>query len=535
MKLNVSFFLVLFFSLKMYSQQVSNVLFTINDEIYYTSEFLSVCKKNNALIQNSNNTSIEDYLQLFVIYKLKVKEAKELGIDTLPEFKNELATYKEQLVLPYLKDKKVTNKLVKEAYKRLQKEVSTSHILITVKPNATPKDTLAAYQKIIEAQKLILAGEDFSVVAKKYSQDPSVSKKGGEIGYFTALQMVYQFENVAYSTKINEVSKPFRTKFGYHILKVNGIRPAKGEVEVAHIRLNNKSEKTKVKIDSIYSLILKEPSNFGQLAKELSDDTSSAADGGKLKRFGASKMVEIFSNVAFSLKNEGDISKPFQSDYGWHILKLLHKYPLQSFSNLEKTLTKKVESDARSELIGKSVVDSLTTVYNIEVNNTALAQFSSDNWKLQPENFKSTLLTIDNYKINQSDFINYLNSIRNSSIKDFEAFKGKQVLQYYTANIQDTNIEFSTVYKEFEEGMLLFEMLDKQVWQKSKDSSGLANYYKLNRATYNNKSLTEIKGRVISDYQNDLEELWVANLYEKYNVWFNEKEKKYILNTNIIE
>lgn len=537
MKLKISLYLLLFISVKIISQETSNVLFNINDEPYYTSEFLKVYKKNNELIQNAQNTDIENSLQLFVAYKLKVKEAKDFGVDTLQSFKRELNGYKKKLVLPYLKDEKVTNKLVHEAYERLQTEVNASHILIFLKPDAIPKDTIAAYNKIIEAQELILAGEEFSEVAKKYSQDPSVAENGGEIGYFTALQMVYPFESVAYSTKKNEVSKPFRTKFGYHILKVNGIRPAKGEVEVAHIMRNINSANAKVKIDSIYALLQNDPSKFEVLAKEFSEDNSSAISGGKLRKFNSGQMVEAFSKVAFSLKNEGDMSAPFKTKYGWHIAKLLHKYPIQSFEVLEEELLRKVESDSRSELIGKSVIDSLLTIYNVTIDKEALNQFNTNEWKTSPENFTKTLVTIEDYKINQREFITYLNSVNKISIaKSFEAFKNKEILKYFETNIQLTNKDFAAVYKEFEEGMLLFEMLEKQVWEKSKDSIGLANFYDLNKnKKYASQEMSEIRGLVISDYQTYLEKLWVDSLYKKYNVLFNEKEKKKVLTTKIIE
>lgn len=537
MKLKISLYILLFISSEIFSQQASNILFTINDDPYYTSEFVRVYKKNSKLIEDQSTTSIDSYLDLFVAYKLKVKEAKEFGIDTLQNFKNELESYKKKLIIPYLKDKKVTDRLVQEAYNRLQTEVNVSHILIFVKPDAIPQDTLVAYNKIVEAQKTILTGEDFSAVAKKFSEDPSVAQNGGDIGYFTALQMVYPFENVAYSTKINEISAPFRTKFGYHILKVNGVRPARGEVEVAHIMRNHASVNPKKTIDSIYAALLENPTKFDALAKEFSEDNSSANNAGKLRRFSAGQMIDAFSNVAFSLKKEGDLSTPFQTTYGWHIVKLLHKFPLQSLDVLEPELLRKVESDSRSNLISKSVVDSLLTIYNVSVNKDALNQFTSEEWKSTPENYTSNLLEIEKHTVKQTEFISYLKTAPKNSLKNnFEAFKEKEILTYFEANIQQTNKEFAEVYKEFEEGMLLFEMLEKKVWEKSKDSLGLENFFKLHKnVKYKSQNLLEIKGQVISDYQTYLETLWVDSLYKKYTVLFNEKEKNYILTTKNIK
>lgn len=537
MKLKISLFFLVFIIGKTFSQQESNVLFTINNEPYYTSEFIKIYKKNHTILANSEENSIESYLDLYVTYKLKVKEAKELGLDTVQKFKKELFSYKEKLVLPYLKDEKVTNKLVREAYERLQTEVNASHILVFLKPEATPQDTLLAYQKIVAARELIIDGEDFSDVAKKYSEDPSVAQNGGEIGYFTALQMVYPFENYAYTTNINEVSKLFKTKFGYHILKVNNRRPAQGEVEVAHIMRNNTSTYAKQQIDSIYAVLLKEPKKFEVLAKEFSQDKSSSLKGGKLPRFGASKMLESFSEVAFSLAHEGDISQPFQTNYGWHIIKLLQKYPLQDFDKMEYELLQKVKKDARSELIGKSVLDSLQNVYNVAVNMDALNQFYVDDWRGVPEKFEKELFNIEDSVFTQQDFIVYLNLARETSIKNaFEAFKEKEILDHFKAHIANKNEEFAFVYKEFEEGMLLFEMLEKQVWDKSKDSIGLTNFYTLHKTVkYDSKELKDIKGIVISDYQNHLEKLWVKALHKKYKVLFNEKERDSVLNAKIIE
>jgi peptidyl-prolyl cis-trans isomerase SurA len=518
-----------------FSQTAQKVLFTIDTDTIYSDEFMAVYKKNQHLISNSEENDIENYFQLFVDYKLKVKEAKEFGFDTLQKFKNELKQYKENLISPYLKDEKVTLKLVNEAYLRLQKEVNASHILIFVKPEASSKDTLEAYNTLLEARDSILSGKEFSTVAKKYSKDPSVDKNGGEIGYFTALQMVYPFEEVAFNTSIGEVSMPFRTKFGFHILKVNDIRESKGEIEVAHIMLKKNSVNADKKIDSIYSLLEKNKDNFEELAKELSEDRASAPSGGVLKRFSAGQMIEEFSNVSFSLEEVGEISKPFQTIYGWHIIKLIEKYPLESFESIEDKLTRQVESDDRSDLIGKSVIDKLFKEYNIVVNNDALNQFNVEDWKTNPEKFHQELIQIEGKVIYQENFISFLKSVKNVSIlNDFESFKEKEVLNYYKDNIEVLNEEFAATYKEFKEGMLLFEMLEKQVWEKSKDSTGLANYYESNKVEkYNNRDLESFKGTVISDYQNYLEKKWVADLHMKYNVQINKKEKKHILKAKL--
>jgi len=529
MKFKFLSILLFFIISSTFSQEKNNnVLFTVNDEPYYSQEFLTIYKKNLQLVTDSK-TDIESYLKLFIDYKLKVKEAKSIGLDTLQKFKNELKQYKNNLVLPYLKDKEVTKKLIKEAYNRLQKEVNVSHILIFLKEDAAPKDTLEAYNTLIEARNLIIEGSDFAEIAKKYSKDPTVEQNGGNVGYFKALQMVYPFENVAYLTNINEVSMPFRTKFGYHILKVNNIRVSNGEVEVAHIMFKNDTLTSKKRIDSIYNLVNTGKEDFYELAKKVSEDRASGIKGGKLSKFGTGKMIENFSKVAFSLKYEGDISKPFKTQFGWHIIKLIKKYPIESFEKMEAKLAKEVEKDTRSNLISKTIVNKLFKEYNIVVNETAFQQFmEEEDWKDNSNNFQQIILSINNKNIYQSKFITYLKTVNNTPLNEaFIAFKEKEVITYYKDNIEKLNPEFATTYKEFKEGLLLFDLLEKHVWEKAKDSIGLLNYFNKNKnQKYKSKALNNIKGSVVSDYQNYLEILFSKQLREKYEVKVNKSEIK---------
>jgi peptidyl-prolyl cis-trans isomerase SurA len=529
MKLKYILLIVFFTVLKVFSQDNSHILFKIDGEPYYSDEFIKVYQKNLSIVTD-NKTSIDDYLKLFIDYKLKVKEAKLIKLDTFQKFKNELKQYKNNLVKPYLKDEKVTAKLVKEAYARLKKEVRVSHILIFLNQDATPKDTLDAYNKLIEARNLVLSGVDFGQVAKQYSKDPTVNENLGDIGYFTALQMVYPFENVAFTTSVGEVSMPFRTKFGYHILKVNDKRNSEGEVEVAHIMLKNTNELAKSRIDSIYKLLQNNSVDFGELAKKVSEDRATGMKGGKLNKFGSGKMIEDFSKVAFSLKEEGEISAPFKTKFGWHIVKLIKKYPIQSFEELEAELTQEIEKDTRSNLVTKSVINKLFKQYKVTVNNGALEQFNREDWNTNFENFNQILLNINGETIPQTKFITYLKTVKASPVKKaFDAFTEKEVLYYFKDHIEDSNADFRIAYKEFKEGLLLFDLLENEVWDKAKDSLGILSYYNNNKEQkYKSKKLQSIKGTVISEYQNYLEVLFSEKLRNKYEVEINKKEIKRI-------
>ena len=206
-------------------QNTDPILLSVGGDDVTKSEFERVYKKNNTKDLAYDRKSIDDYLQLYINYKLKVKEAIELGMDTMQSFKDELSGYRKQLAQPYLVDKEVTDKLVKEAYDRLQWDIRASHILIFCSPDAKPQDTLAAYNKIMKIREDLIKGDDFSKEAKAKSEDKSAKDNGGDLGYFTALSMVYSFETAAYNAKVGEVTMPVRTRFGYHLIKVTDRRP----------------------------------------------------------------------------------------------------------------------------------------------------------------------------------------------------------------------------------------------------------------------------------------------------------------------
>ncbi|MDC9721479.1 MAG: peptidylprolyl isomerase [Urechidicola sp.] len=470
-------FLVLFAALLVFNanaQSPKPVLFTIDDSPVYTAEFLRVYQKNLDILTDESQKDMDNYLDLFVNYKLKVQQARDLGYDTLPSYIKELGTYKKQLMEPYLKDDSVVEGLVQEAYERSLKEISASHILVLVDRNK-PNDTIAAYKKINKARTKIVDGIVFEEVASEYSEDPSVKKNRGSLGYFTVFNMVYPFENATYTTEIGNLSKPFRTKFGYHIVKVNDIRDALGEVEAAHIMIKGDSLSSKTKINEIYKQ-LEQGEDFAYLAKTQSEDKYSAQKEGSLGRFGTGKMVKEFETVAFALKNEGDYSEPFKSPYGWHIIKLIHKFPVADFEASKKDLEAKVKRSDRSRIVSSSIVTKLKKEYKIEVNQIALDALKKENLKESTSNFSETLLTINGKQTLQKEFINYLKS-RSISDFDFEKFVDLKVLEYYKNYLETSETEYSNTYKEYEEGLLLFELLQNKIWDTSKDSIGVQTYY----------------------------------------------------------
>ena len=505
MKLKYLFLgLILGFAMIATAQKSSKeVLFTINDKPYYTDEFIRVYNKNLDLVKDESQKDLNQYLNLFIGYKLKVNKAYKLGLQNGTSYQNELKTYRTQLAKTYTSDSKVTKELVDEGYKRLLKEVNASHILIMVDENASPADTLAAYTKISAIRERIIKGEDFGTVAQELSQDPSAKDNKGNLGYFTSFRMVYAFENGAYATPVGTVSKPIRTRFGYHLIKVNDVRDNRGEISVAHIMIVKPKEgedtsKAKATIDDIYKKI-QQGEKFEELAKQFSEDKSSASKGGVLNRFSSGQLSsEEFENQAFSLTKENPISKPFETQFGWHIVKLIDKFPIKSYDDSKVELENKISKDDRSRLITNSLNEKLRKKYPIKKDNKFYASlvklvtndFYDAKWALPADakQYSAMLFIIGTKKITGTNFLDYVYSQQKSGLtikpieklvdKLYENFTNEQLNQYNNDNLENEFPEFSAVMDEYRDGLLLFDLMDKEIWQRSKnDTTGLKVFY----------------------------------------------------------
>ncbi len=518
-------------SLNLYSQEGDKVLVTINNEKIRVSEFKKIYEKNSNNIEDKEAKNISKILDLFINYKLKVKEAYELKYDTLRSYKRELVSYKNQLIAPYLQDISFLKKLTKEAYYRTANEIKVQHILVRLKKNSIPQDTLKAYRKIEKARKEILSGKLFKLVAKKYSEDPSVKKNGGNLGYFSAFKMVYPFEDAAYKTKIGEVSMPFKTRFGYHIVQVNGTRKSKGKVEVAHILITDRSNKGKIRIDSIFEKLQK-GENFVNLAKQYSNDSSSKNMGGKLEKFGTGIMLESFEKVSFSLEKKGNYSKPFLTRFGWHIVMLLKKYPIGSFEEMKEEITNNVKRSGRKRLSDDVVLNRLKKEYKIVDDIEGISILKDKNIFTKPKkSLRGTLFSINEKHIKQGAFVKYLRNRRNKPVFAlFKAFKNQEILTYFKDNLIYTEPKYAAILQEYTEGLLLFELMQNKIWNKSaKDSIGLKKYFNHYKSNYKSKKLEDIKNQVINDYQNYLDKKWVLNLRKRNKIKVNKRQLKKLI------
>ena len=424
----------LLFSFVLIAQKKEKVLVSIDNEKITVQEFKRVYEKNLDAIDNEEAKDIDNNLELFINYKLKVREAYAIKLDTLSSYKKEIETYRNQLSAPYLQDSAFINQLVRDAYFRTKNEVKAKHILIRTPKVPTPKDTLEAYQKIIKIRNRIVNGEDFEKVAEEVSEDPSArdfnGRKGnkGNLGYFSAFKMVFPFEDAAYNTKVGQVSKPFRTRFGYHILKVDEFRPSKGEVEVAHILVKDLSKKGEDKINEVYAKLNKDE-QFGSLAERYSDDAGTKSRDGKLRKFGTGVMVKSFEDVAFSLEKEGEYSKPFKTRFGWHIVQLIKKHPVQPFDEIKIDLENRIKSSSRAQLSQNAVIERLKEKYSIQENPLAKEILNSkDLSKVDTDSLQQTMFTINELKITQKDFVDFAKNRKDKpNYELFNEFKDKTI------------------------------------------------------------------------------------------------------------
>lgn len=350
------------------------VLMTVDGQPVSRSEFEAIYKKNNKDAPVTKE-ALDEYLDLFINYKLKVRAAEAAGLDTAVKFKTELMGYRQQLARPYLIDRGLNDQLMQEAFARKGEEIRASHILVSLAPDASPEDTLAAWKRIMALRARVAAGEDFAKVAQGPggSDDPSAKTNGGDLGYFSVLQMVYPFETAAYGTPVGQVSQPVRTKFGYHIIKVTDRRPAQGEMTVAHIMIRatdedgpEKQAAAEAKIEEAYNRIKSGEMSFADAALRYSDDAATSAKGGELPPFSTGKMIPEFEAKAFALKHDGDISVPFKTPYGWHIVKRLSYTPPPTFEQAKAELKNKISHDSRAEITRKKFLTDLRSEYHFK-------------------------------------------------------------------------------------------------------------------------------------------------------------------------
>ncbi|HKL31213.1 MAG TPA: peptidylprolyl isomerase [Tangfeifania sp.] len=495
MKYTVFFLAVVFLLSGFANAQDEKVLLTIGDHEITRGEFERIYKKNNQnLFEESESKTPKEYLDLFIDYKLKVIEAENLQMDTSQTFINELAGYRKELAAPYLTDMKYDEAMVKELYDRMTKEIDASHILLRVPENASRTEEQEILQRTEKIRKEILEGKPFEEAAKEYSRDPSAQQNAGNLGYFTAFQMVAPFENAAFTTPVGEISEPVHTSFGYHLIKVHDERKNRGEIKVAHIMKmfpqnaeNFNKQLLKNEIDSIYAA-LQNGADFTEMAKKHSDDKRSGAQGGEMPWFAAGRMIPEFSKPAFELENPGDMTGPVETQFGYHIIKKIDERPVPSFEESRNEIENRIQRDpARSQSSRKIFVEKLKNEYNFSENTANLKKLETLTIDAKPEE-ELILFTIDNKSFGLSDFRQYLkkeNIPAGTYTRHYNDWVQSEIIALEDTKLEEKHPDFRYLLKEYHDGILLFNIMEEKIWNfAAQDTAGLKTFYEKNKGKY---------------------------------------------------
>jgi peptidyl-prolyl cis-trans isomerase SurA len=501
------------------SAQIPNqVLFTLDgkpvdkDELVY---LISKGKNSDSPMSGVSREEFEENLNLFINYKLKVREAESLGLDQSIEFAREFESFKETLIYPYLIKNSLEEGELRKAYSRMQEVIRASHILFQFPPNSSSEDSLIVLKMALKVRGEIENGGNINELAVQYSDDPSAKTNKGDLGYFTSLQMVQPFEDAAFNLHVGQLSDPVLSNFGYHIIQVQDRQPNPGQVRVSHIlvRFNSQDpvqeENARRKISDIYAEIQKESTIWEDIVKTFSEDPATSQRGGLLPWFGVGSMIPEFEMAAFSLTEYGEISPPLKTQYGYHILRLEEKKPIASFDEMEETIRSKILRDSRSGMIQSQVIAIQKARYAFVENESIVAQFGEILNSTNKSTFESTLIsnsleksplfTLQGKTFTATDLLNFM---RNQEISPrikggtfdiwYDRFVASKLAQTEEKDLEANNKEYQLLLKEYRDGILLFSLMNQEVWQKGiNDSLGQAEFYRKNLTKYQWKNRVE--------------------------------------------
>lgn len=547
-KKRISLFgLFLIFILSLNAQDKSAVLFQIGDEKIDAEEFWAIYQKNNNINQQNEKTSLNEYIDLYINFKLKVKEAKDAKMDTSSAFIKELSGYRKQLAKPYLVNEEVNEKMLRQAYDRMRTNIRASHILFRLAEYPSPKDTLEIYQKAMQIRQDIVDGKfSFGEAAAKYSEDPSARDMDigngrpprpgnkGDLGYFSVFDMVYPFEEAVFQLNKGDISNPVRTRFGYHLIYLTDKIPALGEAKAAHIFIQNNSsaelDSAKIRIDELYAEI-KNGKSFEEIVLHHSDDKGTSEKGGELPWFAANRMVPEFIATISKMKI-GDISVPIKTAYGWHIIKYLDQRPIADFDKVKDEIKEKLKRDIRSEKGKKAKIAQIKTEENFKEYPSNLQEaialiepkFYIPNFEPGSlSDFQKPVFSLRDSLFTQYDFLSYFHQKKGSKIPDnllvfvnqiYTEYVDEQCISFEDAHLEEKYFDFHLIMNEYRDGILLFDLMDKKIWSKaSADTLGLERFFAKNQKKYKWKKRAELSVFHISDnsYIKQLEEMIVQS------------------------
>jgi peptidyl-prolyl cis-trans isomerase SurA len=497
--------LALFFCLPLHAQN-DPTLFMVGSNSVPVSEFKYIYTKTNQEKADFSEQSLRDYLNLYVNFKLKVAKARDMRLDTIGTLQTELDGYRRQLAKSYLEDKEVTERLVRETYDRMQQDVDISYIFVACDRNAKAADSLRAYNRAQRILKAVQSGIPFEKVAMDSSEEKSVKENQGRLGFMNAMlpEGYYNLEKAAYAAKPGEVVGPIRSNNGYSVIKVHGFRPARGEMEIAQILVRKGeaaggSEKAKMRIDSVYAQLLA-GDKWEELCTRYSDDKMTVPKGGYLGFFGINRYQRPFEDAAFGIAKDGEYSKPVETTIGWHIIKRISARPVGAYEALKKGLTDRVKRDSRSEIARRSMIAQIKKTGGAVESPEVLDKwktrqvdsvFHTFRWKPDPAKPQDVLLrynTNKNYTV--ADFEEYCGKasqermrgaglpIEETIQKLYRQWSDDVAMQYEESQLDTKYPEFRSLMREYSEGILLFEALKINVWDRANtDTMGLEKFF----------------------------------------------------------
>jgi peptidyl-prolyl cis-trans isomerase SurA len=493
----------------------AQTLLTYGNKQVSKKEFLNAFHKNNTETPDYKS-AVTDYLELYTRFKLKVQAAYDAKMDTLPNQKSDILGFRKQIEEPYMTDTVELKRLVEEAYQRSQKEIGLSHIFIPYRSDfgtnpfslnpISKDDSLSSLKKMQEVSSRLKAGTRFEDVARDYSADKATSVSGGKLGYVTVFTLPYEMENVVYRLTDQQVSDPVISPRGYHFFKKTGDQPARGRIKVAQILIafepqvtaSQKAASLKL-ADSLYTAIIN-GGNFEELARKFSNDKLTLATGGVMPEFGIGQYEPAFEDKAFALQAKGDVSRPFETSFGYHIVKKIDGIPVEKDPKLAYPFLKSaVEEDARSKIASKSFekqvlqkVPIKKTVYDASALWRMTDSFVYKNKKISVGalNSTSTLFSFPKKKVTVKDWLEYaqgnaLEGKEGNYPAQMKQFITASSVLYYREHLEEYNADFRAQLQEFADGNLLFEVMEKRVWNKAAtDTAGLRNYYEKHKSQY---------------------------------------------------
>ncbi|HKK87325.1 MAG TPA: peptidylprolyl isomerase [Saprospiraceae bacterium] len=504
---------VILMSLSAIGQSSDDILFTVEEIEVPVSEFKHIYEKTNGDEADYSEESVEEYLDLYVNFKLKVKKAIDMGLHENAKIKRELKGYRDQLATSYLTDKQIKDKLIREVYERQQTDREVSHILFGMGRNKTPEDTLKAYNRAMSVYERLQKGEDFASLAKQYSADQSSVQQGGYLGFVTAMlpNGFYEVENAVYLTPVGEVSKPVRSEAGYHIVKVHSERPARGSIEIAHIFAMKGEEnpgEAEEKIKEFYTE-LQDGALFEKVCQEKSDDKKTAKKGGYIGKISIGQYEEVFEDAAYSLKEDGLYSEPIETSVGWHIIKRISKNDMPPLETNYRYIESLVVRDARFQIAENALVREVRKNSDIEVKEELLDAFIEEQldstlvtyrWAAPKDRPDTSVLIFDQgtSEFSLRDYVLFLMKSARERVSlgksmDYEGvakslfdnFIDESCLRHEESQLEEKYPEFAALMKEYTEGILLFEATKVNVWDKaSKDSVGIQGFFDNNKSNY---------------------------------------------------